>query len=441
LDWNTVPERCLDRNWGRAPVPYRAFIAACLVKLDQGLAHMSQLRRYLKGNPALAWLLGFNPRLGSPSSGGSGSQSALPTQRHFARMLRSLPNAILQALLDSSVIALRTELSDPDFGQVISLDTKHILAWVPENNPKHSVQDRFDKTKQPAGDPDCRLGCKKRHNRRVVPPTPTENPIPAGQVNIGEFYWGYTSGVVVTKIAGQAEVVLAEFTQSFDHSDEGDEPKPVDVDGAFGVDLGATHIAVDRDGQGHSTSQINNVRQRHRRLRAKLQANPTRSAKRKLKRWSGKERRFAQDTHPGIRQKLVAQAKDTHRAIALEDLGGIRKRVTVRRSRRATWHRWVFFPLRSCVTCKAKRVGVPVFLVDPRNTSCTCPAGGLIDKANRPSQSRFSGVVCGYAGLADHSVAVNISRRAAVHPPIVVRDEAKAVLTELRQSAVTSHLL
>jgi len=222
---------------------------------------------------------------------------------------------------------------------------------------------------------------------------------------------------------------------------EGDEPKFVDVEGALGVDLGVTHIAVDRDGQGHSASQINNVRQRHRRLRAKLQANPTRSAKRKLKRWSGKERRFAQDTHPGIRQKLVAQAKDTHRAIALEDLGGIRELVTVRRSQRATWHRWAFFQLRSCVTCKAKRVGVPVFLVDPRNTSRTCPAGGPIDKANHPAQSRFSGVVCGYAGLADHSAAVNISRRAAVNPPIVARDDAKAVLTELRQSAVTSHPL
>ena len=61
LDWNSVPERCLDRNWGKDPVPFHTFIAACLVKLDQGLTHMSQLRQYLEENPALAWLLGFNP--------------------------------------------------------------------------------------------------------------------------------------------------------------------------------------------------------------------------------------------------------------------------------------------------------------------------------------------------------------------------------------------
>ena len=223
---------------------------------------------------------------------------------------------------------------------------------------------------------------------------------------------------------------------------EVDEPKLVDVEGALGVDLGVTNIAVDSDGEVHKASHINNVRHRHRRLRAKLQAKGTRSAKRKLKRLSGKERRFAKDTNHCISKKLVAKAKDTNRAIALEDLQGIRERVTVRRKQRATLHSWAFFQLRSFVTYKARRVGVPVFVVDPRNTSRTCPDCGHVDKANRPSQSKFSCVVCGFAGLADHIAAVNIGRRAAVNPPIVARDEAKANLSlELWQSAVTSHPL
>ncbi len=170
---------------------------------------------------------------------------------------------------------------------------------------------------------------------------------------------------------------------------EVDEPKSVDVEGALGVDLGVVNIAVDSDGQVHSASHINNVRHRHRRLRAKLQAKGTRSAKRKLKRLSGKERRFAKDTNHCISKKLVAKAKDTNRAIALEDLQGIRERVTVRRKQRATLHSWSFYQLRSFVTYKAKRAGVPVFLVDPRNTSRTCPACGHVDKANRVSQSQF----------------------------------------------------
>jgi len=225
---------------------------------------------------------------------------------------------------------------------------------------------------------------------------------------------------------------------------EVDEPKPVDVESALGVDLGVVNIAVDSDGEVHKANHINNVRYRHRRLRSKLQAKGTRSAKRKLKRLSGKERRFAKDTNHCISKQLIAKAKDTNRAIALEDLAGIRSRVTVRRSQRAAFHSWAFFQLRSFVTYKAKRVGIPVFLVDPRNTSRTCPACGHIDKANRPSQSQFSCMVCGFAGLADHIAAVNIGRRAAVNPPIVARDES--VLADLRPSAcmphaVTSHPL
>ncbi len=218
-----------------------------------------------------------------------------------------------------------------------------------------------------------------------------------------------------------------------------EEPKPTAVEEALGVDLGITNIVVDSDRVVYSARQINHVRYRHNRLRAKLQAKGSRAAKRKLKRLSGKERRFARDTNHCISKKLVAKAKDTHRAIALEDLEGIRSRVTVRRKQRATLHNWAFYQLRIFVTYKAKRAGVPVFLVDPRNTSRTCPACGHVDKANRPSQSKFFCVICGFAGLADHIAAVNISRRAAVNPPFVARDEAKANLSlELRQSAVTS---
>lgn len=91
-----------------------------------------------------------------------------------------------------------------------------MIAWVKENNPKAYVKDRYDKTKQPAGDPDCRLGCKRRHNRM---PTPTRNSVPAASLKVGEYYWGYGSGVVVAKVPGWGEFVIAELTQTFDHGD------------------------------------------------------------------------------------------------------------------------------------------------------------------------------------------------------------------------------
>jgi hypothetical protein len=116
---------------------------------------------------------------------------------------------------------LRSEVED--FGQRVSLDTKHILAWVRQNNPKDYVQNRYDKDQQPTGDPDCRLGCKRRRNQRASsaepPATPADNPLPAATIAVGEYYWGYASGVVATKISEWAEVVLAELTQPFDQPD------------------------------------------------------------------------------------------------------------------------------------------------------------------------------------------------------------------------------
>ncbi len=225
---------------------------------------------------------------------------------------------------------------------------------------------------------------------------------------------------------GESDLVLAHGSFFLLATVEVEEAQPIEIDSTLGVDLGVKNIAVDSDGDIHSGNHINNVRCRHRRLRAKLQAKGTRSAKRKLKKLSGQERRFAKDTNHRISKQLVAKAKDTKRAIALEDLSGICQRVTVRRRQRATLHSWAFFQLRSFVEYKARRAGVPVILVDPKNTSRTCPECGCVDKRNRPSQSTFSCVACGFSGLADHIAAVNISRRAVVNQPIVAGVEAKA---------------
>lgn len=187
----------------------------------------------------------------------------------------------------------------------------------------------------------------------------------------------------------------------------------------LGVDLGLVNIATDSDGTVHQGKAVENVRFRHRRLRSKLQRKSTKSSHRRLKQLSGKERRFVTNTNHCISKQLVQSAQDTSRGIALEDLTGIRDRVTARRSQRARLHSWSFFQLRAFVTYKAKRVGVPVVFVDPRNTSRTCPACGHIDKRNRPNQSQFSCVRCGFAGLADHIAATNIRSRAVVNLPYV----------------------
>lgn len=198
-----------------------------------------------------------------------------------------------------------------------------------------------------------------------------------------------------------------------------DESPEIDPDGFLGVDLGIVNIATDSDGVVYQGKSVQNVRFRHRKLRSKLQRKGTKSSKRRLKQLSGKERRFVTDVNHMISKQLVRSAQDTGRGIALENLTHIRKRVTARRGQRARLHSWSFAQLRSFVTYKSKRVGIPVVAVDPRNTSRTCPSCGHIDKHNRKTQSNFLCVTCGFAGLADHIAAINIGRRAVINLPNV----------------------
>jgi putative transposase len=196
-----------------------------------------------------------------------------------------------------------------------------------------------------------------------------------------------------------------------------EEPTLTDVAGFLGIDMGVTNIAVDSDGEIHQGRAIKNIRYRHRRLRNKLQRKRTHSSRRRLKKLAGQERRFATWTNHNLSKKIVVTAKRTKRAIALEDLTHIRTRVRARRSQRTTLHSWAFLQLRLCIVYKAALAGVPVHVVDPRNTSRTCPSCGCIDKANRKTQASFVCTSCGFAGHADVIAAGNIASRAAVSPP------------------------
>jgi IS605 OrfB family transposase len=202
------------------------------------------------------------------------------------------------------------------------------------------------------------------------------------------------------------------------------EPPEGTIEDVIGVDLGVVNIAVDSDGNRHSGTHANNWRRRHRRLRAKLSAKWTTSSRRLLKKRRRKERRFATHVNHTISKRIVAEAQRTKRAIALEDLKGIRSRVRARKPQRATLHSWSFFQLRSFIDYKAKLAGVKGIFVDPRNTSRTCPSCGHCAKENRPDQATFLCQRCGLAGLADLIAAVNIRVRGWA---VVSRPHADAV--------------
>ncbi|GAA1922747.1 RNA-guided endonuclease TnpB family protein [Streptomyces sodiiphilus] len=189
------------------------------------------------------------------------------------------------------------------------------------------------------------------------------------------------------------------------------EPEPFEPDGFLGVDLGIVNIATTSDGDIMAGRRLNRYRERHRHLRAKLQAKRTKSAKRAVKRIRRREARHAAQTNHIIANKLVTTAERTSRGIALEDLGGIRQRVTARKDQRTRLHSWAFAQLGAFVEYKARRAGVPVVHVDPRNTSRQCSECRHTHRTNRVTQARFACRSCAVVLHADHNSSRNIAHR------------------------------
>lgn len=184
---------------------------------------------------------------------------------------------------------------------------------------------------------------------------------------------------------------------------------PVDF---LGVDMGIVNIATTSDGVNHAGAGLRRYRKRMAKVRAELQAKATKSAKRKLKARSRREARAVKDTNHRIAKQLVAMAERTGRGIGIEDLAGIRDRVRLPAAQRGELNSWSFYQLQAFIAYKARRAGVPVVVVDARNTSRRCPRCGHTAKANRPNQAFFACRRCGLAGPADQVAAVNVRDRA-----------------------------
>jgi putative transposase len=143
------------------------------------------------------------------------------------------------------------------------------------------------------------------------------------------------------------------------------------TNGFLGVDTGIVNIATTSTGQNASGARLNSHRKRQARLRKRLQAKKTSSARRLL-------RTFAQ--------------------------------------------------LGSFLAYKARQAGVAFIQVDPAYTSRTCSACGWVDKKNRRTQAVFECGRCGFVGHADHNAAINIAVRGAERWGEVMRPNAAPTL-------------
>ena len=199
------------------------------------------------------------------------------------------------------------------------------------------------------------------------------------------------------------------------------EQEPEFSENVIGVDFGIVNIATDSTGEAFSGTPVENKRLWYQKRRASLQKKGTKASKRRLKKLADRQHRFQTWVNHNVSQHLVSKAKRTRSGIAVEDLSGIRDEVTARKAQRNRLHNWSFGQLRSFVSYKSLMYGVDLHVVDPRNTSRTCPECGCVDKKNRKTQETFSCIVCGYIAMADYVAARNTAKVVVNRPEFSTR--------------------
>jgi putative transposase len=213
------------------------------------------------------------------------------------------------------------------------------------------------------------------------------------------------------RIKGQCDLVYRDGKFFLMATVDIPETPPLKVKAFLGVDLGIVNLATDSEGEAFSGEQVNRNRRRRATARKQYQRRGTKSAKRRLKAMSGRQRRFQTITNHVISKTIVISAKALGLGIAMEDLTNIRDRIeaTVSRRFRRRFGNWGFCQLREFVKYKAQLAGVPFILINPRNTSRTCSKCGHCEKANRKSQAEFVCKQCGFSMNADKNAAINIA--------------------------------
>ena len=175
-----------------------------------------------------------------------------------------------------------------------------------------------------------------------------------------------------------------------------------------GVDFGIARPAVTSKNLFLGERHWRELENRTFRLRRALQSKGTKSAKRHLKKLSGKQLRRRKD-HDHVLSKSIVQSVSEGTSVVIEDLTNIRKRVRGHKGKQQRrLHNWSFARLREYLTYKAEERGIRVVAIDPRKTSQTCSCCRYVHRHNRKTQSRFVCRSCGFELNADLNASRNM---------------------------------
>ena len=187
---------------------------------------------------------------------------------------------------------------------------------------------------------------------------------------------------------------------------------PTDI--VIGIDLGLARPAVTSTRLFLGERRWQEQERKMFRIRRKLQAKGTKSAKRHLKQLSGKRFRQRKD-HDHVLSKRIVQTTPQGSTLVFENLKEIRATSKIGRGKgnknvetKRRFHSWSFEQLQRFVFYKAEARGIAVVKIDPRHTSQTCSKCGHQARNNRRSQSLFLCRLCNYSLNADYNAAKNI---------------------------------
>ncbi len=224
---------------------------------------------------------------------------------------------------------------------------------------------------------------------------------------------------------GQSDLILVDNIFYLVVTVDVQESPTIDTQNIIGIDMGIIKTATISSGEVFDGAIIEKVRQKYATLRKNLQKCGTKSSKRHLKKIGAKESRFRKNLNHIVSKFIVEKAKGTQSSIAIENLKGIKDKVTVRKSQRNKHHSWSFYQLKEFILYKAKITGILVVEINPKYTSQECFKCGHISRFNRKSQSEFKCEVCGYFANADVNASNNIALRGAkqlasyvIHPNV-----------------------
>ena len=180
-----------------------------------------------------------------------------------------------------------------------------------------------------------------------------------------------------------------------------------------GLDRGLRFLATSYDEQGKTAffdgQAIMRKRAKYQKLRATLQAKGTKSAKRRLKKLSGRENRWISDVNHCLSKTLV-QKYGANTLFVLENLNGVSfERTDLPKALRNQNKSWAFYQLEQFLTYKAHLHNSEVVEVSAKYTSQRCPKCGVIKKDNRHHEKHeYHCTNCGYCSNDDRIGAMNI---------------------------------